>query len=916
MSPKKIMRKMNPPTSTSSSSKTLSSSVPSISKPLDESDNEEEYLPISYTSQKNELAAQAERIASLEALIRELISNQSNHNDANESINTNLESNKPALDIVQAEAETNKVTIDTRSVPKKNYLITSASVSKMLLANRIHASTTDSFLRISMIRGALTTAGLKYLVDGDRVKPIPSPTNRFGYSERNIITVDSIDENTGAIITNNIMIDEDDCFCYDYDCGRLYQAVIEIFGETLHYLVPKEIESGDGQGIYRKIMMHLNGQRAKDAENAREIFNNYKMNENITFKMEHARFSEVFKNLEYAQKRELTSAEKLQFLGPKMIHDNRIGLKDVILQSTIHDWNYDQTVSLLIKVNSGLGETDQTVKMAAINNSRSNYNSNNNAAYSKSYSTSSPTPPAKLPKYCFLWNETGSCRFNESCRYDHIRDPNHAQVAKERNLQRENDNKYKSNDSSHSNSHLLTKSNRSTNDSDLANKKNNFKRKNHNSKMKSIKNTDETTSIKIMKTNSKTNTNSSTSVQLFSSWGDVNQTPFTPIILRNQTESLAMINCAITAQPDDTFTQVQNQNDMAVVMPRPNAFDKRSRTLMALHYIQMKHARRSGGLQQEYHEKYHNLPIISQERFFKRYLPDFKYPCNAEYDTEDGGISSQFTGFGWNPRCIVSGIIKDEIRNPSGSFMELIYRANELIFYPIITHAIPIKKSTRDHSGSFDILRYTDFRTRWYPQGSPGAYHSTITKIRDYITIIKIIKKESIIRLRDDDGLVCFGENTVKLLLWGLCFDFMSFCACQFGTNLEVRGEKINDSRHKIVNEIMKYPEELYIYENLRRCLISIASTSKGQPCKPTDIKCYDGTDDESTNQNNNSSSDESDSESETEYKEEPINQKRKCARMSVYHGKNKSLSTQRKFQFQNAESIKFENNKNDRSNK
>ena len=55
MSPKKIMRKMNPPTSTSSSSKTLSSSVPSISKPLDESDNEEEYLPISYTSQKNRL---------------------------------------------------------------------------------------------------------------------------------------------------------------------------------------------------------------------------------------------------------------------------------------------------------------------------------------------------------------------------------------------------------------------------------------------------------------------------------------------------------------------------------------------------------------------------------------------------------------------------------------------------------------------------------------------------------------------------------------------------------------------------------------------------------------------------------------------------------------------------------------------
>lgn len=457
MSPKKIIRKMNP--STSSSSKTPSSSVPSTSKPLDESDNEEE----EYTAQQDELAAQANKIANLEQLVRELISNQAvKVSESSSSSNGTSESNKLPDNTVSEQ-------IETRSVPKKNYLITSASVSKMLLANRIHATTTDSFIRISMIRGALTTAGLKYLLDGNRKKPIPTATNKFGYTERRIASLDSIDENTGAVIKTNIMIDEDDCFCYEYDSGRLYQAVIDIFGETLHYLVPKEIESGDGQEIYRKIMLHLNGQRANDAENAREIFNNYKMNEKITFKMVHAKFSEIFKILEYAQRRELTSAEKLQFLGPKMIHDNRIGLRDVMLQATIHDWDNEKSVSLLIKVNSGLDERDQTVKMAAIN-SRNNHN--NNAANSKSYSTSSSTLPAKLPKYCFLWNETGTCRFNESCRYDHIRDPNHAQVAKDRNSQRENDTvKYKSNDNSQSNSQHITKSNRSTHDSDVPNKK-------------------------------------------------------------------------------------------------------------------------------------------------------------------------------------------------------------------------------------------------------------------------------------------------------------------------------------------------------------------------------------------------------------------------------------------------------------
>lgn len=370
--------------------------------------------------------------------------------------------------------------------------------------------------------------------------------------------------------------------------------------------------------------------------------------------------------------------------------------------------------------------------------------------------------------------------------------------------------------------------------------------------MKSLNSNDETNSIKLMNTNCEIKSNSSTSVPLFSSWGNVNESPFTPMVLNNQNETLAMINCAITKQYDTTPNEVNIQNGNVVVMPRLNAFDHRSRTLMALHYMQMKHARRSGGLQQEYHEQYHHLPVVSQERFFRRYLTDFKYPCNAEYDAEGGGISSQFTGFGWNPRCIVSGNIKDEIRNPSGSFMELVYRANELIFSPNITHAIPVKRPTRDHSGSFDTLRYNDFRTRWYPHGTPGAYQSTMTRVPEYIKTLRIIRKESTTRLRDADGLVCFGEKTVKLLLWGLCFDFMSFCACQYGINLEVRGEKINNSRHKMINEIMKYPEEMYIYGNLRRCLISIASTSKGQPCKQTDVKCYDDSEDEPESQNDN----------------------------------------------------------------
>jgi hypothetical protein len=82
---------MNPPTTSStSSSKSSTSSVPSVSKPLEESDNEEEY-----TSQQAQLSAQAERIASMEQLIRELLANQAEQrNETSSSSNVTSINNR------------------------------------------------------------------------------------------------------------------------------------------------------------------------------------------------------------------------------------------------------------------------------------------------------------------------------------------------------------------------------------------------------------------------------------------------------------------------------------------------------------------------------------------------------------------------------------------------------------------------------------------------------------------------------------------------------------------------------------------------------------------------------------------------------------------------------------------------------
>ena len=59
-----------------------------------------------------------------------------------------------------------------------------------------------------MVRGGLSTAGLKDLLDGHRTKPVLAATNEFGYKERSISTDTYNDENTGAEIVADIMFEK------------------------------------------------------------------------------------------------------------------------------------------------------------------------------------------------------------------------------------------------------------------------------------------------------------------------------------------------------------------------------------------------------------------------------------------------------------------------------------------------------------------------------------------------------------------------------------------------------------------------------------------------------------------------------------------------------------------------------------
>jgi hypothetical protein len=140
--------------------------------------------------------------------------------------------------------------------------------------------------------------------------------------------------------------------------------MMEIFDDSLYYLVKPEIKEKNGYKMYNKIMEHLNGQRAKDAERARKQFTNYVMDESLTFKLEHYMFTEIINTLEYAQKKKIDGIDKMNLLYTRL--DKRIGLKKVMIQAKLDNYNYDKTIGKLIEINMDTPDNIKNVECKAI----------------------------------------------------------------------------------------------------------------------------------------------------------------------------------------------------------------------------------------------------------------------------------------------------------------------------------------------------------------------------------------------------------------------------------------------------------------------------------------------------------------------------------------------------------------------
>ena len=68
-----------------------------------------------------------------------------------------------------------------------------------------------------MIRGALSTANLRNMLDGYRTRPIVTDENLYGYTERTSMIGSETDHITGLVRPVRIMLEEDDLYYFEHD---------------------------------------------------------------------------------------------------------------------------------------------------------------------------------------------------------------------------------------------------------------------------------------------------------------------------------------------------------------------------------------------------------------------------------------------------------------------------------------------------------------------------------------------------------------------------------------------------------------------------------------------------------------------------------------------------------------------------
>ena len=873
-----VVNSPTPSTKLSYSIKKIRQPACPSSKPkrLSEFDSDEEH------PRENEMNS---RMQGLEMMMEKLINESISINRTIESI---VSKPIPAMNadepiIAKPSAANEGTIIEGRKVPKKEYATTSNSVVASFLANKITNTTENSFEKILMIRGSLGTTGLETILDGYRTEPVVSPTNPFGFIERRIINVEVTNE-LGEKSMKEIMLDDDDKFYFAHDQGRLYSAMMEVFDSTLHYLIEPEIKAKGGHKIYTKIMEHLNGRRAKDADKARKQFTSYVMDETITFKLEHYKFTQIINKLEHAQRKKIDDVDKMDFLYTRLVMDKRIGLKEVMIQAKLDNYDYDKTIEKLIEINMDTPDTLKNIRMKTINS----------------------TPKIR---YCFAFNSNIECKFGSSCRYLHEKDPSQKSLhspskppsaAPQKKFHKntyENKTTIPSKD--------VTRENRSSYEPNVGPPSGVKSDKNPQgwslkqiSARKIIMKNLTTESIKSFSTHTD-NENSITSSDTrssdnFSSWGDTSSDVYHP--QNNNENEITMKIMTINEINEELNTiQIHNVCD-AMRTSKAGALMNRASTLGRIMIYQAEHHRRTVGGNLTTTNNLSNMPSLAQRKFARKNFVSIAIPETAGHPEGSNSKMRTFTGFGWNQDSVVSGNVREEIRSASGSFMELIYRVNEITMNAKITHAIPHRACSELHCGTFISDRYMTFRNNFKNVGTPGSYRSTVRDSREYYYILRRMK----IEFDAENEEIIYHTSTFNVMLWGILYDFMAFCSQIYSMSATPRACKV-----QLQYEIGTRPVEDFAFKCVRQCMIQIVCDSISMSDQVNEIEMSDNeasvsTDSTQSPDTSDNDGESGDDDSSIESEEEVIEHHSKFNRMSIFPSSTSRTMSTRKMRRMN----------------
>ena len=256
-----------------------------------------------------------------------------------------------------------------RRVKRSKWLDTSAAAIQIFSNSQIHPNSTDKFYCLRQLH----TVGLLTLVQGHRTRPlIKQDKNKHGYRKQKVLpytppVVAGVDLSFTISNTKDIILEEDDIYCYTYDVDRLYSLLDTIFRKDCrHYVSNEAHQERDGVIAFDQIISNVFGQRQQDILIAENNITLFKVDQNKTVRSEFIRWETLFNNLSYANNKKISSETKLAFLAKHISGDGRPLIVSSFAASMNNRLGYDITMANILWVADALPPHIATEQLAAV----------------------------------------------------------------------------------------------------------------------------------------------------------------------------------------------------------------------------------------------------------------------------------------------------------------------------------------------------------------------------------------------------------------------------------------------------------------------------------------------------------------------------------------------------------------------